>query len=245
MRLTRVYIDAPLGIGLQAELPEHAGAHLVRVLRLREGDACILFNGDGHDYDARIIGIGKRGVQAEIVAARRIDNESPLSITLLQGIARGEKMDLILQKTTELGVARIIPVHSERSEVKLEGARAIKRLAHWRGVVASACEQSGRTVLPQVDEPLPLLQAVANAGLPAARYLLSPLADSGIDSMTAPPDDRLLIAVGPEGGWSDRDLQTLDNAGFTGIRLGPRILRTETAGLAAIAALQMRLGDLG
>ena len=157
MRLTRVYIDAPLGIGLQAELPEHAGAHLVRVLRLREGDACILFNGDGHDYDARIIGIGKRGVQAEIVAARRIDNESPLSITLLQGIARGEKMDLILQKTTELGVARIIPVHSERSEVKLEGARAIKRLAHWRGVVASACEQSGRTVLPQVDEPLPLL----------------------------------------------------------------------------------------
>ena len=244
MRLTRVYVDAPLGVGLMVELPEHAAAHLVRVLRLREGDVCVLFNGNGHDYDARITSIGKRGVQVEVSSARRIDNESPLSITLLQGIARGEKMDLILQKATELGVTRIIPVHSDSSEVKLEGARSIKRLAHWRGVVASACEQSGRATLPEVNEPAPLLSAVGAAGLPVARYTLSPLAEGGIDSVTVANENQLLIAVGPEGGWSERDLQTLDNAGFIGLRLGPRILRTETAGLAAIAALQMRLGDM-
>ena len=244
MRLTRVYLDALLGVGSQVELPEHAGGHLVRVMRLRVGDACILFNGDGHDYDARITAIGKREAQAEVIAARRIDHESPLSITLLQGIARGEKMDLILQKATELGVTRFIPVHSDRSEVKLEGARAAKRLAHWRGVVASACEQSGRAVLPAVTEPAGLQQAVTDAELPIARYLLSPLAETGIGAMAPPPDHRLLIAVGPEGGWSERDLQLLENAGFTGIRLGPRILRTETAGLAAIAALQARFGDL-
>ena len=245
MRLTRVYVHAPLGVGLLVELPEHAGGHLARVLRLRENDACVLFNGDGQDYDALIASIDKRGVQAEVVASRRIDNESPLSITLLQGIARGEKMDLILQKATELGVTRIIPVHSERSEVKLEGARAEKRLAHWRGVVASACEQSGRAVLPDVSEPAPLMQAVAEAGLPADRYILSPLAQTGIASMAAPAGGQLLIAVGPEGGWSARDLLSLEGEGFSGIKLGPRILRTETAGLAAIAALQMRWGDLG
>ena len=245
MRLTRVYVHAPLGVGLLVELPEHAGGHLARVLRLRENDACVLFNGDGQDYDALIASIDKRGVQAEVVASRRIDNESPLSITLLQGIARGEKMDLILQKATELGVTRIIPVHSERSEVNLEGARAAKRLTHWRGVVASACEQSGRAVLPDVSEPAPLMQAVAEAGLPADRYILSPLAQTGIASMAAPAGGQLLIAVGPEGGWSARDLLSLEGEGFSGIKLGPRILRTETAGLAAIAALQMRWGDLG
>lgn len=244
MRLTRIHVDTPLGAGQLVELPNHASAHLVRVLRLREGDACVLFNGDGHDYDARISRIDKRGAQAEVTATRRIDNESPLAITLMQGIARGEKMDLILQKATELGVARFIPVHSERSEVKLDGARAAKRLTHWRGVVASACEQSGRAIVPVVDEAAPLSQAVAAGRLPAQRHYLSPLAADGINALAAPAEKSLLIAVGPEGGWSPRDLQLLDGAGFSGLRLGPRILRTETAGLAAIAALQLRLGDL-
>lgn len=245
MRMTRVYIDAPLSEGLSVELPEQASGHLVRVLRLREGDTCVLFNGNGHDFDARIINIGKRGVQADVIAARKLENESPLSITLLQAIARGEKMDLILQKATELGIAQVIPVHSERSEVKLDGARAIKRLAHWRGVVASACEQSGRATLPVVMEPQALMPAVAAADLPGNRFYLSPLAASGIDALGAPADERLMIAVGPEGGWSSRDLQALDDAGFIGLKFGPRILRTETAGLAAIAALQAKFGDLG
>lgn len=243
MRVNRAYIDAPLGPGLVVQLPEHSGGHLVRVLRLREGDECVLFNGDGHDYTARIRAIGKRSIEAEVVTSTRLHNESPLAITLLQGIARGEKMDLILQKATELGVNAIMPVQSERSEVKLDGARAEKRLAHWRGVVAAACEQCGRARIPQVSPPMSLTDAAAIDGLPQSRHLLSPLADTGIDAVE-PAMAALALAIGPEGGWSPRDLQSLADAGFSGLRLGPRILRTETAGLAAIAALQMRLGDL-
>ncbi len=243
MRVNRAYIDAPLGPGLVVQLPEHSGGHLVRVLRLREGDECVLFNGDGHDYTARIRAIGKRSIEAEVVTSTRLHNESPLAITLLQGIARGEKMDLILQKATELGVNAIVPVQSERSEVKLDGARAEKRLAHWRGVVAAACEQCGRARIPQVSPPMSLTDAAAIDGLPQSRHLLSPLADTGIDAVE-PAMAALALAIGPEGGWSPRDLQSLADAGFSGLRLGPRILRTETAGLAAIAALQMRLGDL-
>ena len=161
MRLTRSYIDAPLKAGAEIALPEDVAAHLLRVLRLQLGDACVLFNGDGHDYDARITHLGRREARAQIMAARRIDNESPLRITLLQGIARGEKMDWILQKATELGVADFLPVTSDRSEVKLDAQRAEKRLAHWHGIVISACEQSGRAVLPEVAAPQSLAHAAA------------------------------------------------------------------------------------
>lgn len=244
MRSTRIHVNTPLLPGHVIDLPEHAGGHLVRVLRLGDGDACVLFNGDGHDYPARLRDVGKRGARAEVLGKTAPDNESPLRITLLQGIARGDKMDLILQKASELGVAALIPVHSERSEVKLDGARAEKRLAHWQGVVVAACEQSGRAVVPKVTPPASLAQALAAPDLPALRCTLSPDAGAGIDSLAMPADQRLLIAVGPEGGWGTRDLKILADAGFIGLRLGPRILRTETAGLAAIAALQMHLGDL-
>ncbi len=139
MRLTRSHVALPLQVGETLALPEDTAAHLVRVLRLQVGDACVLFNGDGYDYDARIVAAGKRDAQAEIIGIRQVDNESPLRISLVQGIARGEKMDLILQKATELGVVRILPVDSERSEVKLDAQRAAKRLVHWREVVFSAC----------------------------------------------------------------------------------------------------------
>ncbi len=244
MRSTRIHINTPLTLGSSIDLPEHAGGHLVRVLRLRAGDECVLFNGDGHDYRARLIDIGKRGARAEVLGKTAVNNESPLRITLLQGIARGEKMDLILQKASELGVAAFIPVHSERSEVKLDGERAEKRLAHWRGVVAAACEQSGRAWIPEVAAPASLAQALALPDLPALRCTLAPEAESGLQSLAMPADQRVLIAVGPEGGWGARDLKLLADTGFIGLRLGPRILRTETAGLAAIAALQMQLGDL-
>lgn len=243
MRLTRIHVAAPLGEGLVVALPELAAGHLVRVLRLRQGDACTLFNGDGRDYQGRLRAIDKRGVEVEILSSMAVDNESALAITLLQGIARGEKMDLILQKATELGVSAIVPVQSDRSEVKLDGARAEKRLAHWRGVVAAACEQCGRARIPQVSPPMPLADAATNPGLPQARYLLSPTAEGGIDAIGSGLQS-LAVAIGPEGGWSARDLKSLADSGFVGLRLGPRILRTETAGLAAIAALQMRLGDL-
>ena len=159
MRLTRSHVAMPLAVGQEVVLPEDAAAHLVRVLRLQPGDACVLFNGDGHDYEARIVAAGKREARADVLSARRVDNEAPLRVTLLQGIARGEKMDWILQTATELGVSRILPVDSERSEVKLDAARAQKRLAHWREVVVAACEQSGRAVVPDVLPPQALAQA--------------------------------------------------------------------------------------
>ena len=150
MRTTRIFIDEPLSPGVRIALPEDAATHLVRVLRLQAGDGCVLFNGDGGDYAATIVSATKRGVEADVGARANIDNESPLRITLVQGIARGEKMDWILQKATELGVASVLPVQSDRSEVKLDGERALKRLVHWQGVVVSACEQSGRARVPDV-----------------------------------------------------------------------------------------------
>lgn len=243
MRLTRVHIDAPLAPGAEVALPEHAAEHLLRVLRLREGDACIAFNGDGHDHAATVAAIGKRGGSLRIGTATRIDNESPLRITLLQGVARGEKMDWILQKATELGAAGTVPVFCARSEVKLDGARADKRLAHWRGVVIAACEQSGRAVVPPVAAPVALKDALQGLGA-GPRWWLDPGASSSIRALDAAAGPHCTLAVGPEGGWDDRDRALLREAGFEGLRLGPRVLRTETAGIAAIAALQALLGDL-
>ncbi|RBG28639.1 16S rRNA (uracil(1498)-N(3))-methyltransferase, partial [Xanthomonas oryzae pv. oryzae] len=148
MRLTRSHVALPLHCDQEVALPEESANHLLRVLRLRQGDACILFNGDGSDYHARITVAGKRDARALVERVEPLSNESPLRITLMQGIARGEKMDLILQKATELGVAAIVPVIAERTEVKLDAARTEKRVAHWRSVVVSACEQSGRARLP-------------------------------------------------------------------------------------------------
>ncbi len=243
MRLTRSFVNAPLAIGQRLTLPDDVAAHLLRVLRLQVDDACVLFNGDGVDYDARIVTAGKRDAQAEVTAARPIHNESPLRISLLQGIARGEKMDLILQKATELGVARIVPVMSERSELKLYAQRADKRLAHLREVVISACEQSGRACIPEVLPPQPLPQA---AGMRTGRgFILDPLATAALTALQGVALRECTLAIGPEGGWSPRDREQLQAAGYAGLRLGPRILRTETAGIAAIAALQVILGDLG
>ena len=244
MRMTRVFVEAPLSAGSTVPLPESAAGHLLRVLRLGVGDACVLFNGDGFDYPARIVAAGKREVRAKVLAATAVENESPLRIVLLQGIARGEKMDLILQKATELGVVRIVPVDAERTEVRLDAARMQKRLAHWRSVVASACEQCGRARLPEVATPVSVADAGAHPAEAALRLTLDPGGERSMASLAAGADTSIAIAIGPEGGWSPRDRVALRVAGFEGLRLGPRILRTETAGLAAIAALQARFGDL-
>ncbi|MCD9086267.1 16S rRNA (uracil(1498)-N(3))-methyltransferase [Stenotrophomonas sp. SY1] len=244
MRLTRCPVDLPLAAGKTLPLPEEAANHLVRVMRLREGDGCVLFNGDGHDYPATISSVSKREVLVQIDAAQAVDNESPLPITLLQGIARGEKMDLILQKATELGVTAIIPVNAERTEVKLDAARAEKRIAHWRNVVGSACGQSGRARIPAIGAPQSLAAAAASLPEQTLRLTLDPQGEHRLATLDTAPVNGVVIAIGPEGGWSPRDRQQLAEAGFQGLQLGPRILRTETAGLAAIAAIQARLGDL-
>ena len=246
MRLTRVFVDAPLAAGATVALPDAAAGHLLRVLRLGAGDACVLFNGDGHDYDARIASAGKRDATVEIAAARALGNESPLRIVLLQALARGEKMDWIVQKATELGVAGIVPVASERGEVRLAGERAGKRTAHWRSVAIAACEQSGRARVPDIAAPQPLSVAVGALPAQARRFTLDPDGESAIatlDLRAGTQDAGVIVAIGPEGGWSPGDLALLRGAGFAGLRLGPRVLRTETAGIACIAALQARFGD--
>jgi len=244
MRVPRIYVPQALRPGHDVDLPVQAGEHIARVLRLERGHPLRLFNGDGGEYAGEIASLAKRAVSARVLdAAESVDRESPLRITLGQGIARGEKMDWILQKATELGVARIVPLVTDRTEVKLDAERAERRMAHWHAVIASACEQCGRNRLPDLHEPLRLADwAAALAGEAGLRLALDPHGDVSARSLTIGGDATL--AVGPEGGLSEHDLATLQQAGFLGLRLGPRILRTETAGLAALAALQALHGDL-
>lgn len=244
MRIPRIHVPERLHAGDILQLPEQAGEHLARVLRLESGHPLILFNGDGAEYDGRLAALSKRAVTAEVLARREISRESPLQLTLVQGVARGDKMDWILQKATELGAARIVPVVTERTEVRLDEERGSRRLAHWQQVVASACEQCGRNVLPEILPPQKLMHycaSLSEADTPA-RFALLPEADTGPRDIAALPQGALLL-VGPEGGLSDHDVAVARNAGFRGLRLGPRILRTETAGLAAMAALQAMAGD--
>ncbi len=244
MRTIRIHVDHPLAAGLEVGLPAQAGEHVARVLRLVAGNAITLFNGDGNDYPAVIQAVGKRDVSVQVLTSQPVDNESPLTLTLAQGVARGEKMDLIVQKATELGVARIVPLLTERSEVRLDAARAEKRLAHWRAVVASACEQSGRASLPEVMPAIALetwLGSLATDG--ALRLALLPKGTHKASELRFGPAGGMLV-VGPEGGLGQRDVAALTEARFQGLRLGPRILRTETAGLAALAALQALHGDV-
>lgn len=244
MRTIRCFVDQPLAVGQTITLPEEASAHLLRVLRLAPGDEVVLFNGDGGDYGARLLSAAKRGAEAELISRQDAGRESPLRITLAQGIARGEKMDLVLQKATELGVAAIAPIVTERTEVKLDAERTGKRLAHWRGVLAAACGQSGRARLPSLSEPV-ALTTYAAAETADLKLVLDPQGSLDLKSLPLQPGQSVALVIGPEGGLSERDLTTLRAAGFVGLRLGPRILRTETAGLAAIAALQSLHGDLG
>jgi 16S rRNA (uracil1498-N3)-methyltransferase len=244
MRIPRIYVPQPLRPGREVELPIQAGEHLARVLRLDRGHRLRLFDGSGDEYEAELASLAKRSVTARVLeSADAEDRESPLRITLAQGIARGEKMDWILQKATELGVARIVPIVTDRTEVRLDAERAERRVAHWEAVVASACEQSGRRRLPEISEPAKLADWAATlddeTGL---RLALDPTGD--LTPRDLPPSASATLVVGPEGGLSDHDLATLGTAGFRGLRLGPRILRTETAGIAALAAMQVLLGDL-
>ncbi|CAM0997900.1 16S rRNA (uracil(1498)-N(3))-methyltransferase [Rhodanobacter sp. Root179] len=243
MRTIRIHLDQPLSVSAEIALPAQAAEHVGRVLRMNAGDPLTVFNGDGSDYDATIVALGKRDLRVRIDAKLSVQNESPLPLTLAQGVARGEKMDLIVQKATELGAVRIVPLLTERSEVKLDPARAEKRLAHWRAVAASACEQCGRARLPEITPAQPLagwLAGLADDG--ALRLALLPEGARSARELRFGAAGGLLV-IGPEGGLGERDINALTRAGFEGLRLGPRILRTETAGLAAMAALQALHGD--
>lgn len=243
MRSIRGYLDAPLATGATLALPEALTHHLTRVLRLKRGDPVTLFNGDGNDYLARLVSLEKRGAEALVESQEQVHTESPLRLTLAQGLCRGEKMDLVLQKATELGVSHVELLASERSEVRLSGEREERRMGHWRQVIASACEQCGRARLPALTAPVALpTWASSRAGQAELRITLDPGADLRLRDLPIATD--VVLAVGPEGGFADSELALLQRNGFVGVRLGPRILRTETAGLAALAALQTLRGDL-
>ncbi|MGC4029592.1 MAG: 16S rRNA (uracil(1498)-N(3))-methyltransferase [Steroidobacteraceae bacterium] len=249
MRLTRVHLSAALQPGAVLPLPDTAARHVARVLRLAAGDALRVFDGAGHEFEAVIASVQRGQVQLRIGAAVANHGESPLAITLLQGVARGEKMDFILQKATELGVTRIVPLLMARSTVKLDDSGIAKRQAHWQAVLASACEQCGRARLPVLTPATALGAALAGEAREGdLRLLLAPQAGSpslpallGRHATTA--SDGIQLLVGPEGGFDDAELAQALAAGYLRCRLGPRVLRTETAGLAAIAALQALAGD--
>ena len=244
MRIPRIYTDQALRPGSEVLLPEQAGEHVARVLRLERGHPLILFNGDGRECDAELASLAKRAVTAAVLTVREVNREAPLKLTLAQSMARGEKMDWILQKATELGVARIVPLVTERTEVKLDEDRAERRMAHWHSVLASACEQCGRNLLPELEPPQRLDRWLGALGAGAGvRLALLPEGDSTLRHLP-PVDNGAIVVIGPEGGFSDNDVAMLRHAGFLGLRLGPRILRTETAGVAALAALQALHGDL-
>lgn len=244
MQRPRIHVPDTLRAGTTHVLPEAGAAHVVRVLRLAAGDPIILFNGTGVDYDAVLKTVAKSGVTAELGQGHAVDHESPLGILLLQGVSRGTRMDIVMQKATELGVQAIQPVLAERTVVRLDDGRAATRLAHWRRIVVSACEQCGRSVVPEVHPPVSMEAALAGLAPDALRLTLDPGADGNVRTLLA-GRRKVVLAVGPEGGFSEAEIRVLGDAGFKGLRLGPRILRTETAPLAALAVLQFAGGDLG
>lgn len=243
MPTPRIYLPTPLHPGAEVALDARAAGHAVRVLRLRAGDALVLFNGDGNDYTAELIDVRKEHAVCRIHTARERPTESTLSIELAQGISRGERMDYTLQKAVELGVQRIVPLATERSQVKLSGEREEKRLQHWQGIILHACEQSGRSRVPELLPVQRLDQWLATRPRAGQALFLDPEGDVSVSGLKGPVDT-LSLLVGPEGGLSPAERELAVRGGFLRLRLGPRILRTETAAVAALAALQGIWGDL-
>ena len=242
MRLTRVYVNAELRSGAIVELPRETAQHVAKVLRARTGDQIVLFNGDGREYAGAIDSIRGSRVTAAVSEGEGVDRESPLGVTLVQCIPRGDRMDFIVQKATELGVRRLVPVLSQRSVVRLDAAQAEAKATHWRAVAVNACEQCGRTKLPEIDAPVPLVNYLGSTSAAPCRLVLHP--DIEPSDMPARIEGSVEIAIGPEGGFADEELEAFRLAGFVGVRLGPRILRTETAAIAALTWLQTRYGDM-
>ncbi|MGE5385404.1 MAG: 16S rRNA (uracil(1498)-N(3))-methyltransferase [Betaproteobacteria bacterium] len=241
MNTPRFYCREALAPGARIDLPEPVARHAVRVLRLPEGTEITLFDGRGGEYPARIEHIGRDRVAVSLGAWIERECESPLQITLVQAVQAADKMDYTLQKAVELGVTDIVPVESRRSVVRLTGERAGKRVAHWQGVVAAACEQCGRNQVPIVA-PLESVESwLARPATGALRLMLAPEAETALPALAPATEVQLLI--GAEGGLDPHEMEAARTVGFVATRLGPRVLRTETAGMAALAALQTLWGD--
>lgn len=236
----RFYVDAPLRARSVSTLPEDAAHHAVHVLRLREGEPVVLFNGRGGEFSARIASMKRLEISIEILEHRAIERESPLRVTLVQGISASDKMDGTVRKAVELGVAEVQPVLAARSVARPKGERAENRRAHWQKVVIAACEQCGRNRIPEVH---PVMGAMEyRAPQEAAKLLLSPNSRLRF-AQAVKTGETFALAAGPEAGFTADEEAAFASAGFVPVSLGPRVLRTETAAVAAIAALNALRGD--
>jgi len=242
--MTRVYIADALAAGMELNLPEDSAHHLAQVLRMRAGASLTLFDGRGGEYAAEILVCERRRVAVRVLRHEAVDRESRLQLTLAQCVSKGERMDYTLQKAVELGASAFVPLLSSRSVVKLDAERWDKKLEHWRGVIVSACEQSGRTRVPGLASIEKLEHWLElNAADSALHLVLAPGAAATLKSL--PIAQQITLLAGPEGGLSEAEIALALRHGFTALSLGPRVLRTETAGVAAMAALQALSGDLG
>jgi 16S rRNA (uracil1498-N3)-methyltransferase len=237
--MPRFYLDTALRAGTSCLLPEDSAHHAVHVLRIRTGDEVTLFNGRGGEYAARIASIERLKVLVDVLAHRALERESPLRMVLVQGVSSGERMDFTVRKSVELGVAEIQPLLATSSLARPRGERAAARHTHWQKIAIAACEQCGRNRIPTVHALMP---AVDYRGGVGARILLTPNAALRF-SQACKGGEEFTIAAGPEAGFSGEEQAALLDAGFVPARLGARVLRTETAGLAALAALSALRGD--
>jgi len=236
----RFYVDAALRAGGSCELPEDTAHHAVHGLRIRGGEDITLFNGRGGEYPARISSIQRLKISADVLEHRAVERESPLHVVLVQGVSSGERMEFTLRKAVELGVAEIRPVLAAGSVARPKGERAAARQTHWQRIATAACEQCGRNRIPIVH---PMVAASDYRGGAGTRILLSPASELRFSQAVKTAGDEFTIAAGPEAGFNAQEEAALLDAGFVPARLGARVLRTETAGLAALAALSALRGD--
>ena len=242
MRVPRIYTDQTLSIGEELTLSENSSRHLVSVLRMQVGQSAMFFNGEGGEYTGRLTNACKTNSTVLIDSFSAVEKESNLKLHLAIGVSKGDRMDWIIQKATELGVTEISPIFTDRTEVKLSGSRLDKKLSHWQKIAISACEQSQRNRVPSINPIIPFddwLELKHN-GL---KLLMNHLADLGI-SETSPRDQNIVLLIGPEGGLSENEICVAETSGYTSVSMGPRILRTETAPVAALSILQSIWGDM-
>ena len=251
MRLTRVYVEAPVATGKRLVVEGSAANHITRVLRLRSGDLLTVFDGSGGEFGARIEEFRKDSVVVTVEEHRLLDRESPLPLTLAQGISRGERMDWIIQKATELGTSRIVPLFTKRSMVRLDERQAERKLQHWRAIAIAACEQCGRNKIPELAAPVDFFDVLPAEDSGAMRLLLSPTGNLRIEDLAEVGQDLapgvrkgITVLIGPEGGLEEVEQEAALAAGFKAVQLGPRVLRTETAAIAALTIIQRYFGDL-
>ncbi len=242
MRNPRIYHPEPISLEQNFELTADAANHVGRVLRMTAGQALILFCGDGYDYTSEIVEVTKKHVWVRCKKQTPVTNESPLSVHLAQGVSRGDKMDFTIQKAVELGVTEITPIFTERCGVKLKGERLDKKHQQWQKIAISACEQSGRAVIPVIHKPIDIAEFILQK-TDQLKLNLHPRASISVSQLTM-PETGVRFLIGPEGGLNDAEIDAAENAGYVDVLLGPRVLRTETAALTLLTALQVKFGDL-